>query len=178
MRAKIGITMIALLIFGIYSGEAGWLFSVIPQTQPESKPAYDWTDSSFAGFLVIFVIFNLLGAVAPVYVAWLLASLTNDPKKSGHYAGLLRSVMAAGTAIGFGIAAAGVSIRTQFIAHITLQFLAVFPQAFVAVMCVTDTNYFKEDDVIVPKHFVDMLEGTKVIDAPLTVQNMDVDKKV
>lgn len=162
-RAKIGVFLIASLIVGIYAGEAGWLFSVIPKTEPESKPAYDWTDPSFAGFFVIFVIFNLLGAVAPVYVAWLLSSLTNDPRKSGAYAGLIRSVMAGGTAIGFGIAASGVSVRSQFITHITCQFLAVAPQIWVAFMYVTETNYGKEELVIVPENVLVGLEGDKTV---------------
>jgi hypothetical protein len=63
-----------------------------------------------------------------VYVAWLLSSLTNDPKKSDAYAGLLRSVMAAGVAVGFGIAASGVTVRVQFITRITCQYLAIIPQ--------------------------------------------------
>ncbi|KAH8646240.1 hypothetical protein BX600DRAFT_519078 [Xylariales sp. PMI_506] len=157
-RARIGILLMSLLIIGIYSGEAGWLFAVIPPDEPESKPAYDWTSSSFPGFFVIFVIFNTLGAVAPVYLSWLLSSLTNDPKKSGAYAGLLRSVMAAGVAIGFGIAAAGVSSRVQFIIQITCQFLAIGPQAWVAFRYVTDTNYGKEEMVIVPKAIAETIE--------------------
>lgn len=143
-------SVIALMTFSVYAGEAGWLFSVIPQSEPESIPAYDWTNARFAGFFVLFIIFTVLGQLIPIYIGWLLASLTNDPKKSGAYAGLIKSVMAAGTAVGFGIAASGVSVRDQFITHITCQLLAVFPQAWVAFKYVTETNYGLEAAVIIP----------------------------
>ncbi|OJJ45198.1 hypothetical protein ASPZODRAFT_2109441 [Penicilliopsis zonata CBS 506.65] len=166
VRAKVGILLMSLLIFGIYSGEAGWLFRVISAAELASEPAYDWTDPSFAGFFVIFVVFNTLGSVAPVYIAWLLASLTNDPKKSAAYAGLLRSAMAAGVAIGFGIASAGVTIRTQFVIQIVTQFLAIGPQIWVAFRYVRDTNYGLEDDVIIPEEVLEGIEKVTMSAVP------------
>lgn len=157
-RAKVGFLVLASITVGIYSGEGAWLFSVIPQDQPQSVPAYDWTSSHFPGFFVLSVLFNTLGAIGPVYIAWLLASLTNDPRKSGHYAGLIRSTMAAGTAVAFGIAAGGTSYRHQWIIHITLQFAAMVPEAVVAFTQITETNYGLEADVIIPEKIAHEIE--------------------
>ncbi|OKL60161.1 hypothetical protein UA08_04897 [Talaromyces atroroseus] len=151
LRAKIGFAIVASLTISIYAGEAGWLFSVIPPSQPEDNPAYDWTSSHFPGFFIIYEFFQILGSIGPVYVVWTLASLTNDPKKSAHYAGLIRAVMAAGVSVAFGIAAAGVSERHQFIVHMVLQYCALVPQGVVALTQVTITNYGLEGTVIVPR---------------------------
>jgi len=150
-RARLGLVVIATITIGIYSGEGGWLFDAIPYDEPESNPAYDWTSSHFPGFFVLAVLFNMLGAIGPVYIAWLLTSLTNDPRKSAHYAGLIRSVMAAGTAVAFGVAAGGTSYRHQWIVHTVLQFVAIVPQTYVAFTQVTETNYGLEADVIIPE---------------------------
>jgi hypothetical protein len=156
-RGKIGFSVLAALTLGIYAGEAGWLFSVIPQTEPASNPAYDWTSPEFPGFFILYELFGVLGAVGPVFTGWVFASLTNDPKRSGHYAGLIRSVMAGGVCIAFGIAAGGVTTRHQFIVHIVLQFLALIPQGFVVFTQVNETNYGLEGTVIVPKKVADQL---------------------
>ena len=157
-RAKIGYSVLAALTIGIYAGEAGWLFSVIPSSEPASNPAYDWTSPHFPGFFVLYELFSVLGAVSPVFAGWCFASLTNDPKKSGAYAGFIRSTMAAGVCIAFGIAAGGVSTRHQFIVHITLQLLALFPQGYVALTQITETNYGLEGAVIIPELIAHQLE--------------------
>ena len=41
----------------------------------------------------------------------LIASITNEPRRVGRYAGLLRATMAAGTAIFFGVAAGGATLQ-------------------------------------------------------------------
>ncbi|EXJ85985.1 hypothetical protein A1O1_06354 [Capronia coronata CBS 617.96] len=158
-RARVGFCVLASIIVSIYSGEGGWLYNDLPQDEPEDNPAYDWTSSHFAGFFVLDVLFSTVGAMSPVYVAWLLASLTNDPRKSGQYAGLIRSVMAAGTAVAFGIAAGGTSDRHQWIVHTVLQFAALVPQAVVAFTQITETNYGKEELVIIPESIVPEIEA-------------------
>lgn len=107
----------------------------------------------------------------------LISCFTNEPRRVGHYAGFMRSGMACGTTVFFGIAAAGVSIqyvapglffslsfrqltfpRTQVIVHFACQVASLFPVIIVIAKYVTNTNYLAEKDIVfIPKHEAEVL---------------------
>jgi hypothetical protein len=139
-RAKVGFYIIATLTIATYSGQAGWMYSAISQKEPQDAPLHDFTSSFFAGYFLLYILFNTLNACIPEYFAWVLAALANNPRQSGIYAGLLRSIIAAGTAVGFGMSVAKVDVRRQFIACFACQSLALLPQAWISWRYVTETS--------------------------------------
>ncbi len=131
-RAYLGLAILSTLLTCAYSGEVGWMMS-LPADALTIDNGVDWKDSKFAGFFVLYLLFQISLAIGPMYMAWLvfclfsselpflqladslafriISTFTNEPRRVAHYAGFLRSIMACGTAIFFGVAASGVSLQ-------------------------------------------------------------------
>ncbi|CDK28040.1 unnamed protein product [Kuraishia capsulata CBS 1993] len=157
-RAKIGFAIVACFVIGGYMGEGIWLYHTLPSTQPESVPAYDFTSSSFGGFMICYILLSCSTIIYPVYLGWLVGTYSNDPTITSYYAGFIRSMSACGAAIAFGMAAANtISIRKQYIIHCSVSIFSLIPLLYCAVKYVTETNYGKEENVIIPEHWVKAL---------------------
>ena len=66
--------------------------------------------------------------------------------------GLFVGVLSSGTAISFGVDATAPPYENENAAYFSLATICWPILAFVAWKCTTDTNYMKEDTVIVPLH--------------------------
>ena len=76
---------------------------------------------------------------------WILATFTNNPEELARLAGLAKGVLAGGIASSFGTEAAGLSQLKVVAYNFSLQAVGLVCMAFVAWMCVTVTNYSKEE---------------------------------
>ena len=83
-------------------------------------------------------------------VQWIISSFTNDPEQLARLAGLVKGVLAGGVAAAFGTEAAGLTQLHVIAYNFTIQAVGLVLMAVVAWMCVTATNYRKEENVIPP----------------------------
>ncbi len=68
-RAYAGYAILFTCVVAAYAGETGWFFSH-PRGFLTVANGVDWTDSGFGGFFVIFLIFQIAAAIAPMYLCW------------------------------------------------------------------------------------------------------------
>lgn len=81
-----------------------------------------------------------------------MGALSNDPAKLARYCSLVPALQAAGIAIAFGIDAVKPAYWKEFTVWITLFVAAFGCLYYLAAFHITETNYFKEENVIVPVH--------------------------
>ncbi|KAI1623022.1 hypothetical protein EDD37DRAFT_633617 [Exophiala viscosa] len=174
-RAYAGFGILFTVLVAAYSGEAGWFFSH-PSGFLTVANGVDWTESGFGGFFVLFLLFQIAAAIGPMYLCWLISTFTNEPRRVGYYAGFMRSGMACGTAAFFGVAASGVSLEKQVIAHFVCQVCSLFPVFYLVTKYVTATNYLEEKDIVfIPSHEAEVLrlqseDGVSIADTNPAVE--------
>lgn len=168
-RAIIAITCNAVWITGTYIAQTIWLASWDFDRSIEG-PMIDASDKSYAGACVIYMLYAAQYGTFQNVVLWILASLTNDPQKSAAMGGIfvggkfpgLRfkkprrltyfAVLSAGTAVSFGVDATTPSYQVEnayLFALVTLCWPVLY---WVAWKFTTNTNYFHEENVVVPTH--------------------------
>ena len=81
---------------------------------------------------------------------WIISSFTNEPEQLARLAGLVKGVLAGGIAPAFGTEAAGLTQLHVIAYNFTIQAVGLVLMAAVTWMCVTATNYCKEENVIPP----------------------------
>lgn len=72
-RAFVGYAILFTCVAGAYSGEAGWFYSH-PRGFMTAANGVDWSESGFAGFFIIFIIFQVAAAIGPMYLCWYVAA--------------------------------------------------------------------------------------------------------
>ncbi|OBT89844.1 hypothetical protein VE02_00785 [Pseudogymnoascus sp. 03VT05] len=113
----------------------------------------DWTDSSrFAGPFIIYLIFGVLYTCHQLVGMWVFGTFSNDPRVLAVYGGLWKGVAGGGLAVIFGIASSGIKFHTQLIIVMSLQFISLPLMLFLVIKYCTNTNYGKEENVVVPHY--------------------------
>ncbi|OAA55294.1 Major facilitator superfamily domain, general substrate transporter [Niveomyces insectorum RCEF 264] len=175
-RAYLGITFDAVWITGAYIAQTIWLSSwKFDRSVP--GPSIDCTDPAYAGAVVIYMLYAAQYGVFQNVVLYVLGSLTNEPRKLAAIGGFLVSWLSAGTAVSFGVDATVQPYENENAGYFALTTICWPILYFVAWKCVNDTNYDKEENVIVPLHVrKEMhLEGVEV--ANEGTQNEIVEKR-
>ncbi|KAJ7021178.1 hypothetical protein C8F04DRAFT_1141804 [Mycena alexandri] len=165
-RGLLGIFMLSIICLGSWIGELGWMNGK-RLNRKDIGPLYDWSDGlPFGGFAVIYAMFGAL------YVTYsILSSLSNSPTTLARYAGIFKGTVAAGMSVVFGVDSILPPFYLEYYAF-GLQALGLAIMAFLCLTQVSDSNYFKEADVIVPLEFRDQV--TELTDIALTrVQSQD-----
>lgn len=93
----------------------------------------------------------------------MICALTNDPSLLARYAGVFRGVTALGMMFSFIIDGNGGTYICQLSFQFACYFVGIVFLYIAAIYFITDTNYFKEENVIVPVH----------VRQELAVQGMD-----
>ncbi|KAL5335483.1 major facilitator superfamily domain-containing protein [Aspergillus crustosus] len=149
-RALIGISVMSAITLGICSAEAAWLVQHrIDRNQP--GPSTDWTDPDFAGAFVIYVIYGSVYSIYQIATQYVICSLTNDPEVLARYASVFRGMTALGMMFSFIIDGNGGTYTTQLSFQFACYFVGIVFLYIVTLCYVTETNYFREETVIVPK---------------------------
>jgi hypothetical protein len=68
-RAYSGLAVFFTVTAAAYIGELSWMYTRPKGTFLKAN-GVDWTDSRFAPWFIIFILFQLSIAVAPMYVSW------------------------------------------------------------------------------------------------------------
>ncbi|OAP64702.1 hypothetical protein AYL99_00674 [Fonsecaea erecta] len=159
-RALIGISVMSAITLGICAAEAAWL-AQHHLNRHEAGPSTDWTDSAFAGAFVIYVIYGTVYSIYQIATQYVICALTNDPERLARRASCFRGTTALGMMFSFIIDGNGGTYITQLSFQFACYFVGILFLYMVTIFYVSDTNYFHEDTVIVPKHIEDdaRLEG-------------------
>lgn len=150
-RSLIGISVMSAITLGICSAEAGWLARNDINRDVEG-PSIDWTESGFAAPFVIYIIYGSVYSIYQIATQYVICALTNDPERLARYAGVFRGVTALGMMFSFILDGQGVAYIGQLSFQFVCYFVGIVFLYVVAVMWVTETNYFNEDNVVVPEH--------------------------
>lgn len=168
-RLFVGVTFDAVWITGAYIAQTVWLDSWnFSWSVP--GPSIDVSDVAYRGAVVVYLFYAAQYGMFQSLVLYVLGSFTNDPVKTAAYGGMytgrqyplapnpqepsanLDTVISAGAAVSFGINASlspFKSVNAGFFAFITLCWPILY---FVVWKTATDTNYGKEESVVVPVH--------------------------
>lgn len=89
-RGLIGIAATATLILGTYVAQLVWLSSwKFDRSIP--GPNIDWTDDSYAGAVIIYILYGAQYGLLENLVIWVLGTLTNNKEKLASLSGLFVS---------------------------------------------------------------------------------------
>ncbi|EXJ82757.1 hypothetical protein A1O3_06572 [Capronia epimyces CBS 606.96] len=153
-RGLFGAALMSALAIGACAGLLGWM-EVHNVDYLAKSPAWDWTDSQFGGFFVLYVLFGSIYSGYQMVVEWTLGATTNDPVRLAKVAGLLKSYSSFGMFISFILAGQKVKFYIQTTVQIILYALGALCMVYTLMRSITNTNYFKEENVIVPRKFME-----------------------
>ena len=161
IRGLVGVAIMGTITLAASAGLAAFIVEKDVNRQKNTPPAVDWSDGAFAGPFILYLLFGIVYATYQICVQWTLASLTNDPVKCARYAGMFKGTTSLGMCISFVLDSKNVSYLDQLIVQFVLYGVGLACLVSVIWFCVKDTNYFLEDDVIVPKSYEEkaILEG-------------------
>ncbi|KAH4201800.1 hypothetical protein HBH92_143130 [Parastagonospora nodorum] len=112
-RARIATGVLFVLIFTVWTGAFVW-----QRNRPHTIAGAikkDFTDSDYAGPMLLYLAFGLFAAVWQTCLYWFLGALTNDNRKLANFAGFYKGVQSAGGAVSFRINTLAVSSVNELI---------------------------------------------------------------
>ena len=103
-RGYVTISVLGVFVF------AGWIALLVwVAVSPAPKGDVDWTDASFGGPFVLYLLFGIIYGSHQQVGMWVMGTFTNEPTVLAIFGGLWKGVAAGGVAVQFGMAAAEVS---------------------------------------------------------------------
>lgn len=157
-RGLYGSAVVGVISIAAMGGLLGWIIKndVDRHLDP---PAIDWSEPAFAAGFILYLLFGIVYACFQIATQWTLAALTNDPSLCARYAGAFKGTVSLGMCVSFVIDSEGVSYRNQAIIQLLLYALGLACLLYVIAVYVKETNYFAEEDVIVPAAVEEKLGG-------------------
>lgn len=153
-RGLLVVCAVGLITMGAAAGLVAWeKVNKIAGVLPVS-PDVDWTDSKFPGGCVIYLLWGIVYASYVVVAQWVMAAMSNDPDKLAFYAGFSKGTASLGLCVSFVFDVKSVTYFTQTIIQFVLYGIGTIVMFAVVYAFVKETNYFEEENVIVP-HYVE-----------------------
>ncbi|OAL38222.1 hypothetical protein AYO20_02674 [Fonsecaea nubica] len=149
-RGMIGAVIMGTICLATNAGLAAWITRNDVNRQRNTPPGIDWTDSGFGAGFVLYLLSGIIYATYQIVVQWTLGALTNDPVECSRLAGLFKGTTSLGMCISFVLDSKNVSYIDQLIVQFTLYAVGLVFLLSIIWFCVKDTNYFLEENVIVP----------------------------
>ncbi|KIX94203.1 uncharacterized protein Z520_10230 [Fonsecaea multimorphosa CBS 102226] len=149
-RGMIGAIIVGTLCLATNAGLAAWITKNDVNRQTNTPPGVDWSDDGFGAGFVLYLLSGIIYATYQIVVQWTLGALTNDPVQCSRLAGLFKGTTSLGMCISFVLDSKNVSYIDQLIVQFTLYAVGLVFLLGIIWFCVKDTNYFLEDNVIVP----------------------------
>ncbi|KIW32554.1 uncharacterized protein PV07_04085 [Cladophialophora immunda] len=149
-RAFILTTFVLIFVLG------GLIGAIILTAGPDYRdrslagPSIDWSESRYASRCVLYIVWGISYGMFFQLRLWFMGALSNDPIKLGRYSSLIPCLQAAGITVAFGIDSAKTTYWKQIVVWFTLFGAAFACLYYLAAFHITETNYFKEEAVIVP----------------------------
>ncbi|ANB14733.1 membrane transporter (predicted) [Sugiyamaella lignohabitans] len=156
-RGLLGLAIVSIFVLGTWAGGVAFQVTFTRKTDP--PPNVDWTSSKFGGPFVLYFMYGMSDAMWQSWCYWIMGSLTNETFRLARYAGFYKGIQSAGSAISFGIDAAGTPFMNEVVANFILMGCSIPLMAYVACQTV-ETNYGLESEIFDPT-------------APLPVTNCD-----
>ncbi|CAK7209946.1 hypothetical protein SBRCBS47491_000617 [Sporothrix bragantina] len=158
-RALVGLGLVGVPLI------AAWIWQMVEvrhYNRAAPTPAdelVDWTDAGFVSSFFLFTLTWVSSILFQYLILYFLSCMTNSPRTSANYAGVYRSVLAAGEAIVFGIDSAGVAFLDMAAILFAFYTAGVLIFLYLAVFHITETQYFAgEADVVIPQHVLEAHE--------------------
>ena len=153
-RRALLVSLIAAVTFtGAYGAVLGFLGS--HHLDRHAKPlGIDFTSGSqIAGPLVIFMIYGFAASTFQGYSQWMITTFSNDPAFLAHLSGLVEALRGMGLALAWVIDAHNTSFMAEAAMFSGLTLVGLLLMGVTARLYVTDSQYGREDNVIVPEDF-------------------------
>lgn len=129
-----------------------YFLTVNPINRKRPSPKIDWTDNlEFVKVLFLFIAIGLCHALYQFYHIWLCSTLSNEPRKLGRLNGYISALRLTGLAAAYGFDSHKVSFLVEAEVYFTLLMVGSVLSLLAAFKYATDTNYGKEDLVIIPE---------------------------
>jgi len=144
------------------SGLAAWItYNDVNRQTNQPPPGVDWSDGAFGAGFVLYLLSGIIYATYQICVQWTLGALTNDPSVCSRLSGLFKGTTALGMCISFVLDSQNVSYIDQLIVQFTLYVVGLCFLIAIIWTQVKPTNYFLEENVIVPHKWEDFarIEG-------------------
>ncbi|KAI9741784.1 MAG: hypothetical protein M1834_000170 [Cirrosporium novae-zelandiae] len=160
LRGMLGLGIMGVITMGTNAGLATWIVKN-DINQNHTSPAADWTSDAFGAGFILYLLSGIIYAGYQIVVQWVISALTNDPVRCARYSGMYKGTTSLGMCISFVLD----SKTVPYIDQLIVQFV-IYGVGLCCVFCiiwfrVKETNYFAEDDVIVPHKFAEraLIEG-------------------
>lgn len=151
-RAFAGIGVAAVVIGGTWIAMMSFL--AINKIDRNTTYGVDWTDgTTFAGPFVIYMFFGMCYPIFQNFHHWLYSTFSNEPHVLGRYSGFFKGVQAFGTATAFGIDSRKAPLINMGAAYFPMMMVGLTLSAISAYKYTTNTNYGKEEGVVIPEEF-------------------------
>ncbi|OQV00658.1 hypothetical protein CLAIMM_06125 isoform 2 [Cladophialophora immunda] len=149
-RGMIGAVIVGTICLATNAGLAAWITKNDVNRQTHTPPGVDWSDSGFGAGFVLYLLSGIIYATYQIVVQWTLGAMSNDPVQCSRLAGLFKGTTSLGMCISFVLDSKNVSYIDQLIVQFTLYAVGLVFLLGIIWFCVKDTNYFLEENVIVP----------------------------
>jgi len=154
-RGIMGVSVLTVVVYGTWLGFFGWTRGK-NLDRSILGPNYDWSGAPFGGYVVLYFLFGALYVAYPLTIQWIMSSLTNSPRKLARLASMYKGINAAGMCVAFGVDGALPPFVHEFAYAFSLQAAGLFVLFYLVAFQVSDTNYFLEEEVVVPRKVVEM----------------------
>lgn len=152
-RGFVGLAILGSITIGALIGLTIWIKKNNVNRQTHPPPGVDWTDSAFGAGAILYILWGIIYATYQIVVQWVISALTNDPVRCARYAGLFKGTTSLGMCVSFILDSKNVTYLDQLIVQFVLYALGLACLAVVIKLWVKETNYFHEEDVIVPHKY-------------------------
>ncbi|KAH8712033.1 hypothetical protein GQ44DRAFT_812858 [Phaeosphaeriaceae sp. PMI808] len=115
LRARIAAGTLFILVFVVWTCAYVWQRNETQKSEG-SVAKKDFTNSNYAGPMLLYLSFGLLAAVWQTCLYWFLGALTNNNRKLANFAGFYKGVQSAGGAVSFRINTLAVSSVNELVA--------------------------------------------------------------
>ncbi|OBT69969.1 hypothetical protein VE03_00541 [Pseudogymnoascus sp. 23342-1-I1] len=157
VRGIIGVIFTAATTISLATAELIYFKQNVDRTKP--GPSMDWSDPGYGNIMILHLLWGGCFCCWTFMVQWIMGSMSNKPEVLSRYAGLFKGTSALGVCVAFAIDARKPQYWVEMAIHFVLYMVAIFIMFYVVWFTITDTDYLREDGVIVPKKVVEELIG-------------------
>lgn len=163
-RGFLGIAITGSIACGGAAGLVGWIQQNGFDDSAEPR-VWDWTDHSiWVPMLIIYWCFGTTYAGYQMVTEYTLGSTTNDPDQLSKVAGLFKFYSSMGMFLSFIMGGQGVVFWGQTSLQLILYFLGSIAIVYILHFKILETNYFHEENVIVPHDIEEKLRQEGKVD--------------
>ncbi|OJJ63014.1 hypothetical protein ASPSYDRAFT_86662 [Aspergillus sydowii CBS 593.65] len=155
VRGIVGVAFTAATTISLAVAELVYFRQNVDRTVP--GPSMDWSDPGYGEIMVLHLLWGGCFCCWTFTVQWIMGSMSNKPDVLSRYAGLFKGTSSLGVCAAFAIDARKPQYWVEMAIHLGLYVAAILIMFYVVWSWITDTDYLKEEGVIIPKHVAEEL---------------------